>query len=64
MNGKAVTDSTNNHSCNREPIFPDVKNNGVAISVSFCESESHSDIRSAILELLTNAYEQRLRGSV
>jgi len=64
MNGKDFFDSTNHNSCAREPIIPDTKNNGVSISVSFCESESHSDIRSAILELLTNAYEQRFRDSV
>lgn len=64
MNGKEVFDSTNHNSCARVPSIPDTQNNGVSISVSFCESESHSDIRSAILELLTNAYEQRLRESV
>lgn len=53
-----------NRSCNCVPVILDMQNNGVVISVSFCESEPYDDIRSAILELLTNAYEQRLRDSV
>ena len=64
MNGKDFFDSTNHNNCARVPIIPDTRNNGVSISVSFSESESHSDIRSAILELLTNAYEQRLQDGV
>ena len=64
MNGKDFFDSTNHNNCARVTIIPDTQNNGVSISVTFCESETHSDIRSTILELLTNAYEQRLRDSV
>lgn len=53
-----------NCSCNCVPVIFDTQSNGVVISVTFCESESYSDVRSAILELLTSAYEQRLRDSV
>ena len=44
---------------NNKPVLR-TEENGVKITISFCEEPKHSDLKKLIVDLLTSAYETRV----
>jgi hypothetical protein len=44
---------------NNKPVLK-TEENGVKITISFCEEPKHSDLKKRIVDLLTSAYETRV----
>jgi hypothetical protein len=44
---------------NNKPVLR-TEENGVKITISFCEEPKHSDLKKRIVDLLTSAYETRV----
>lgn len=44
---------------NSKPVLK-MEENGVKITISFCEEPKHSDLKKRIVDLLTSAYETRV----
>ena len=44
---------------NNKPVLR-TEENGVKITISFCEEPKHSDLKKRIVDLLTSAYENRV----
>ena len=44
---------------NNKPVLK-TEENGVKITISFCEEPKHSDLKKRIVDLLTSAYENRV----
>ena len=44
---------------NNKPVLK-TEENGVKITISFCEEPRHSDLKKRIVDLLTSAYETRV----
>lgn len=44
---------------NNKPVLK-TEENGVKLTISFCEEPKHSDLKKRIVDLLTSAYETRV----
>lgn len=44
---------------NNKPVLK-TEENGIKITISFCEEPKHSDLKKRIVDLLTSAYETRV----